>query len=104
MKTRTINVTDGAVEYVTARVDETFDMPIDTLDFYVGLGTSTNPPEVWRSADYFQTEDGDASVVYVSMLVDDSITPRTRARLWVKMVDAPETLVRLVNGVDLTIV
>lgn len=102
MTTRTINVTGGAAEYVTARLTEVFDEDITGATFSVGLGGYETPPTTWKVPNEIEFEGTSAALV--SLLVDNTFTPRRKAYLWVKLLDTPEVLMRRASGADLTIV
>lgn len=88
MSTRTIDVTGGEVEYLTAEVTERYGASLETASFEVGLGTATAKPETWQAAD---TAAVSGATALVSMLIDGPGFIGAGQRLWVKVSDTPET-------------
>jgi hypothetical protein len=94
---RTIRVSQGAAEYVTGRVQELEGADLTDATFEVGLGSHDQAPTVWSEPADLRLED-DGSVAFVSMLVDDSVAPRARGWLWVRVTDVPEVMPRRCDG------
>ena len=88
---RTINVTAGAKEYLTAVVTETTGADLAAATFEVALGSSrvTPPTTGWQAPD--ATERAGA-VVRTSLLVDDVAQIGNPRWLWVRVTDSPELI------------
>ena len=98
---RVIYASAGAAEYVTGRITERNGEDILDADFEVGLGGYDTPPATWETAANVAFEG--TSVAMVSMLVDENVEEVERAHLWVRMADAPETLLRRADGGTVTV-
>ena len=98
---RTIDVTNGGKEYVTATVTETGGLDLTAATFTVALTTGTDTPETWQTPDD-STVTGATAVV--SLLVDDVAQIGVRQALWVKVVDGPEVLIRRCTNDLVTVV
>lgn len=107
---RVVRVSAGAVELVTGKVTERDGKDISGAVFAVGLGGRETPPAAWFVPfDTSPSEGG--SVVTVTMLVSAENaatiaaggTSLKHAHLWVRIIDAPETLIRRCEGGSVTV-
>jgi hypothetical protein len=95
---RTIDVTSGGAEYVTATITEHDGQALDAATIAVGLGTLEAKPTTWQPPDGLTFPS--AGVAKASLLIDSADQIGARQALWVKVGDAPEVLYR-VAGNDL---
>lgn len=99
-KERVILASSGAVEYVTGRIEETNGEDLSTATFKVGLGGYETPPATWYEPSEVLVT---GPVADVSMLVDNSTQLVEQAHVWVKVLDAPEVLLRRCSGGTVTV-
>lgn len=83
-----INVTQGAKEYVGAKVTDTAGADLSGATFEVALGDYQTPPTTWQTPDGLSVDDAVATV----RLLVDNVDQIGKGYLWVKVTDNPEVI------------
>ncbi|WP_426243656.1 hypothetical protein [Nocardioides sp. LHG3406-4] len=99
---RTIDVTAGAKEFVTAALAEKNDASLAGATFEVSLGSSTTkaPDDGWQAPDEQEVTGSTASV---SLLIDNA-DQIGRWYLWVKLTDSPEVILLACRNDSISVV
>lgn len=100
-KNRTIRVTLGEVEFLTAEITERYHADITGATFELGLGTH-EPPTAWQVADV--VEFPEPWLAHASLLVNNTFDLGPGQWLWYKVSDLPEVLLDRITDAHITLI